>query len=287
MSGVLICRAGTVWPDKNMKTWYDPKKKKIVPRDWQAEDKPVSRIMGALEEKAGDWEFYTDYLIPEFTPISDQGQVGSCVANAWSDMLEILDGLSGDDKVEQLSRRWLYWVSRYLLGQTGVDDGTFLRAAAHQLKTLGTFEEKYFPYTEDMEYITGSKASPLLEHYTMASNNRLSGFYRAEALNPEQYLNELEIAIRSDHPVVFGTDVNRDFLSYGGGGHIIGPPKDDIVGGHAMIITGVGFDGDKRWWMLRNSWSSGWGDDGHCKVNDDYVLEFRDVWIGTKMEDLL
>jgi C1A family cysteine protease len=287
MPGNVICRAGTALPDQDFKSYYNPKKRQLEDRNWASEVKPVSRILTGLLQNAGTWETYTDHLIPEFTPISFQGNAGSCVANAWSDMMEILDGLVGTDKVEQLSRRWLYWVSRYLHGAINVDDGTYLHAAGHQLKTLGIFEEKYFPYYDGSEYITGDKASPELDHYTMASNNRLTGFYKAEAWNPEQYLKELEIAIRGNHPVVFGTPVNKDFQAYRGGGQVFGPPKDNILGGHAMIIVGVGYDGTTRWWLLRNSWGAGWGDKGHVKVNDDYVLSFRDVWIGTKMQELI
>jgi len=209
------------------------------------------------------------------------------LANAWCDAMEILDGLEGADKVEQLSRRFLYWTSRYLHGATDVDDGTYIRAAAHQLRKIGIFEEKWFEYSDQDDYILsgGKHASPAIDHYTMASNNRLDGFYRLTS-EGEQFLKELELAIRANHPVVFGTAVSKAFTQYRGGGAIWTPP-DDPVGKHAMIVTGVGYDDGRRWWLVRNSWSSAWGDDGHCKVTDEYALEFEDAWVGTKMKALL
>lgn len=288
MSDNLITRVGAALPDDDMRP-YDHKKKLHRDVDWAAKDKPFAAISGAMMQSiGGTWDLYTEHVIPEKTPISNQGHAGSCVANAWCDAMEILDGLSGTDKVEQLSRRFLYWCARYYTGDTDRDGGTYLRSAAHQLLKVGIFEEEYFEYNDTDDYIIsgGKHASPIVDHYTMASNNRLSGFYRAQSYMPDALLGELEIAIRSNHPVVFGTPVSAKFQQYRGGGQIWSPPEVSI-GGHAMIVVGVGYDGEKRWWLLRNSWGRGWGDDGHCKVSDEYVLAFSDIWIGTKMDELV
>jgi len=42
-----------------------------------------------------------------------------------------------------------------------------------------------------------------------------------------------------------------------------------------------------RHWLLRNSWGKRWGENGHIKVTDDYVRQFRDVWVGTRMDELV
>lgn len=290
MPGHLITRAGTHLPDSRMRV-FDHKAGVHRDVDWSKKDLPFARIEGALRQVAGEWDIYTDHLIPELTPISDQGRAGTCVANAWCDMLEIMDGLEAGDAVEQLSRRFLYWCARYYTGETDRDGGTYLRSAAHQLTHVGIFEEKYFPYSDAEDYIIsgGDHASPTLDHYTLASNNKLRAFYQTQALTPEGLFNELEIAVRSNHPVVFGTPVTKAFQAYRGGGTVFGPPTDSdtVVGSHAMIIVGVGYDGGKRWWLWRNSWSSAWGDSGHVKVNDDYILECRDMWVGTRMGELV
>ena len=287
MSSDLVTRVGDAIPDVGMQP-YDHKNKKHRVVDWTKKDKTFSMVQESLIQKAGSWDLRSTHIIPERTPISNQGHAGSCVANAWCDAMEILDGLVGTDKVEQLSRRFLYWCSRYYTGDTHKDKGTYLRSAAHQLMKIGIFEEEYFEYNDDDDYILSGRphASPIVDHYTMASNNRLAGFYRAESLMPASLLKELEIAIRSNHPVTFGAPVGKEFQAYRGGGQIFTVPGSSI-GGHAMIITGVGFDGEKRWWLLRNSWGKHWGDDGHVKVDDDYVLAFHDIWIGTKMKDLI
>lgn len=280
----LITRVGDCLKDSEM-TVYDHKQKKKISVDWLKKDRPMSLISTALKQKAGPKSSRT-HIIHEFTPVSSQGSIGSCAANAWCDMMEILDGLDGNDKVEQLSRLFLYWISRSYTNDTDRDAGTYLRSAGHQLKNIGVVEEKYYPYEDIQNKVF---KSPELDLYTMASNNRLTGFYKPGSLNPDSLLGELELAIRANHPFVFGTPVTDKFQDYRGDGTVFGSPKigDNILGNHAMICTGVGYDGEKRWWLWRNSWGSGWGDKGHVKVNDEYILACRDFWVGTKMGEFI
>lgn len=275
-------RAGGHLPDAQMRK-YDHKSGTYLDIDWSKKDKPLSLIKQGLIQRAGASSPGTEHIIRELTPISNQGPVNDCVANAWCDMMEILEGID-TGKVEQLSRLFLYWTSRYYTGDTDKDDGTYLRSAATQLNKIGIIDEKWIPYTGSTDVVY---KSPELDLYTMASNNRLAGFYKPESLNPDGLLSELELAVRADHPFVFGVDVNGAFEAYGGGGAVFTRPDSDIKGSHAMICVGVGYDGSKRWWLWRNSWGSGWGDGGHVKVDDDYLLSIGDIWIGTKMSELV
>lgn len=250
---------------------------------------PVSKTASSWQELDRDFKgVYGDYsvatedqhIIPEFTPISDQGRAGSCVANAWCDALEILMGVSlGEKKVVQLSRRFSYWTARYLHSATHKDNGTYLRAAAHQLRKIGVIPEAMMPYSDRIGAIVGSEASPLLEHYTQASNNRLSNFYRVSRAR-DKLLREAEIAIRTDHPVIIGVPVTRQFQRTRSL-ETFEAPTTDITGLHAMIVTGVSTNGMRRRWFVRNSWGEGWGEDGHCWITDDYLALSQDTWVGT------
>ena len=246
--------------------------------DWKQKDRKLSSIMYELRKNIKPSNPAQSHLIKESTPISNQGPINACVANAWADMMEILSGLDGNTVV-QLSRLFLYWTSRYYTGDTNKDNGTYLRSAATQLKNIGIVEERFFPYegTVDVVY-----ESPSLDLYTMASNNRLSGFYKPDSKSIDQLLSDLEISIRSNHPFVFGVDVDSTFEEYSGGNHILTAPSGEIKGSHAMICTGVGSDGSKRWWLLRNSWGKSWGDSGHVKVDDSYIKLINDIWVGVK-----
>jgi len=246
--------------------------------DWSEKDKPLSEIIPELRNRIRPSSVGESHLIKEFTPISNQGPLNDCVANAWADMMEILSGLDGNPVI-QLSRLFLYWTSRYYTGDTDKDNGTYLRSAATQLKNIGIVEEKFFPYKGTINIVY---KSPELDLYTMASNNRLSGFYKPELFSTSQLLTDLEISIRSNHPFVFGVDVDARFEEYAGESEILTAPSGEIKGSHAMICTGVGMQGSKRWWRLRNSWGEEWGDAGHVKVDDSYIKSINDIWIGVK-----
>jgi len=232
----------------------------------------ISSTLGRLVKTASN-----THIIPEYTPISNQGGQGSCVANAWCDSLEILDGLSQGDAVEQLSRQFLYNISRILHGALDVDGGTYNRAAAHQLTVIGTVEEKYYQYDQSMVY-----AFPEADLYTMASNHRLEGAYTLTS-SDDQRLKEIEIAIRTDHPVVFGTPVGNEFMAYRGEDKVLEPEAVN-KGRHAMILTGVRTRNGELEFYLRNSWGLGWGFQGHAWVSSAFIArsDTSDIWVPTK-----
>lgn len=279
-----VNRAGACLMDAHMRP-YNAKSKSYVKVDWKSTDRNFREIEPLLAGKGSK-----DHIMPEVTPISHQGKAGTCVANAWCDAMEILDGLHGNDVVEQLSRRFLYWCARSYTNDTHKDDGTYLRSAAHQLKNIGIFEEKYFEYSDKEELLTSPNklASPKLDHYTLASNNRLNGFYRIESSSKSERLSYIERAIRSNHPVVFSILLNKGFQRVSGN-TALGPPKigETLLGSHAMVVIGVGSDGNDRWWLVRNSWGKDWGNKGYIKINDDYMSQYIDAWVGTKMKERL
>ncbi|EYF07651.1 C1 family peptidase [Chondromyces apiculatus] len=223
------------------------------------------------------------HVIPEYTPLSNQGALSACVANSWCDAMEILRGLEKPEGVIQLSRLFVYWNARRLHEATGKDAGTFIRAGAQQLRKLGICEEQFWPY--DAAQVL--KAPPT-SCYPMAAENRLTGFYRITGEGPER-LRQIELAIRANHPVIFGTMIGTGFQAYAGGGHVqFIPPKDEWVGAHAMVLTGVDVGYGRRF-LVRNSWGSTWGDDGHAWLDDSYLAwdQTQDVWVGTRMPGLV
>ena len=278
-AAALIATVRGYLPDKDMPFHDDMD---AYEDSWEKKDRPFGQIQSAM---VGTWNLETEHLIQEFTPISNQGNAGTCVANAWCDAVEMLVGLKyGEQKVVQLSRRFGYWISRYLHSATDEERGTFLRAMGHQFRKVGVILEKVMPYSDDRNLLVGKKASPKLEHYTMASNNRIKGFYRLGA-GGAQMLKEAEVAIRSDHPVVFGVPVGLTFTRTRTL-QVFGPP-DDTVGNHCMIVSGVRYVDGSRQWFIRNSWGSHWGEDGHCWITDAYLELSDDTWVGTLLEPLI
>lgn len=271
----IITRTGTVLADSAMNLYNKKKNKKIIVSSdyWDGRDNDFEELKSVIYYKAS---MHTDeHIIPENTPISDQGNLGSCVANSWCDMLEILQGLRGDNIV-QLSRLFLYWAARDLTGLQSVDIGTYNRAAAHQLRKVGVVAEKWYPYDVKKVY-----DAPELDLYTMAARNRIDSFYRIFSYG-DQKVNDVDYAIRANHPVTISTVVNKDFIKYRGSGHVF-PFPTSWEGRHAMIVVGVRVRNGKSEFLLRNSWSKYWGDNGHAWVDESYIRspETQDIWVGT------
>lgn len=224
-----------------------------------------------------------DHIITEYTPISDQKNNGACVTNAVCDALEIVLAHNRDDKVNvpQLSRRWLYWTARSYDGTQHEDDGTYVRTALLQAQMVGVCSEDVCPYDTDLVL-----EPPPLEAIIRASENKIDGYFfiRSEG---QRRLADVDAALYTDHPVVFGTDVGKEFLDFNGPS-LIDPPFDR-VGGHAMIIVGVQHVAGKRQYLVRNSWGPGYRDGGRVWMSEEYVTwsKTRELSIITKMRELL
>ncbi|UOM36702.1 C1 family peptidase [Acuticoccus sp. I52.16.1] len=63
-------------------------------------------------------------------------------------------------------------------------------------------------------------------------------------------------------PVIAGMRVFDDFRFYKGG--VYEHAAGDEVGLHAVCI--VGYDDGASCWIVKNSWSRGWGEDGFCRI---------------------
>ncbi len=261
---------------------FDRKMDKLIDGiDWSEKDWGFERIESSLKTMTqySSGGLYSEHVIPEYTPVSDQYSMGACGPNAVVDMFEILDGLDGTDKVEQMSRLWLYWLARYLVGATDEDEGSYLRANLHQCNKVGMLLESDFPYVETNLYPEHIDT----DLYTMASNNRIEGFYRLTS-EGKQLADEIELSVRTNHPVVFGTGVSEEFTKFRGGDQTWGPPSL-LKGFHAMLVVGVRYVYGRREFLLRNSWGKHWGNNGHVWVSEDYITwkKSSDFWVGTKM----
>jgi hypothetical protein len=184
--------------------------------------------------------------------------------------------------VVQLSRLFVYWTARTLTGLQDEDRGVYLRAVAHQLRAIGVVEERYMPYRDSLDAVL---TAPSLDLYTMASNNRIDSFYRITSEGNAK-LDEIELALRANHPVISAAPVGQEFVDYRGGGHVFGPPARSD-GMHAMIFVGVRHVNDRRQFLRRNSWGKAWGDAGHAWCDEDYVLLDEDLWVGTRLPRLV
>jgi len=204
-------------------------------------------------------------------PVLDQGQLGSCTANASSNALRFL--LKKEKLKEwQPSRLYIYWFSRFLEGTTGEDSGCYIRDVMSSIHTYGACDEKLLPYNINIFRNRPSNtcvrnATPHIKNfkYLSVSNN----------------LTSIKNCLASGFPIVFGFDVYESFETQEVANTGIVPMPDtsseELLGGHCVCI--YGYNDTKKQYLVMNSWGSGWGDKGYFYLPYDYVnLYGSDLW---------
>ena len=211
-------------------------------------------------------------LRPQCPPVYDQGQLGSCTANA------IAGAIQFDRLKQQLaqvfvpSRLFIYYNERATEHTVDSDSGAQIRDGIKSVAKLGDCPETEWPYT-----IARFKTKPSPECYADALRYRVVSYQR---LTP--VLSQLKGCLASGYPFVFGFTVYESFESpqVARTGHASLPGSSErAIGGHAVV--GVGYQDAKQWFIVRNSWGSGWGLKGYFTLPYAYLTDenlVSDFW---------
>ncbi len=217
-------------------------------------------------------------LRPHCTNTS-QGGLPSCVGNATADSVEIISSIQGHPKV-QLSRMFVWTLARNLMDLNGdgksdvkVKSGTHIRLAFQVINKFGICLEEYWPYDPSKWDVL-----PSLKAMLKATSRKIKGYYRIDGVG-EHRIDQILKALWGQHPVVFGTQIDKAFGSHKGTS-TLRAPKAPYVGGHAMVV--VGYDRQKGF-IIKNSWGTKWGDGGYAYVGEDFLRtsKTKDLWVPT------
>jgi cathepsin B len=88
--------------------------------------------------------------------------------------------------------------------------------------------------------------------------------YAASSYAVSQKVTDIQTEMMTNGPVQATFSVYEDFLSYKTGvyKHLTG----QYVGGHSVKIIGWGELNSEAYWMVQNSWTDTWGDDGYFMI---------------------
>jgi len=229
----------------------------------------------------------TDYDIPNEPPAYDQGDMGSCVLNSSTGALNIVLAVEAQ-ATQMLSRLFLYYLCREAMGTVGQDSGTYTHLAVDRIGKIGVCQETFWQYLDANLYV-----APPPECFPAASDNKATAWFNITDPTPGSSqptrLDQIETAIRSDHPVIFGTPCDAAIQAYIAG-QILGIPNTNaLIGGHSMCVTGVHYIDGARVWRIRNSWSTSYGDNGHLLISDAWMgwVSLTDLWLLTRMDGLM
>ncbi|OOG40019.1 hypothetical protein B0B52_14900 [Polaromonas sp. A23] len=214
------------------------------------------------------------------SPVEDQGNLGSCTAQAVVGLMEYMQRRSGTQHVDG-SRLFVYKVSRKLQGWTG-DTGSYLRTTIKAVAAFGMPPEQYWPYM-----IEQFEEEPTAFLYASASNYQALKYTRLDppAVDGKGTLAALKRTLSSGFSSVFGFPV---YSSLTGSGEIPFPGSNDkLLGGHAVMAVGYDDDHGKNGALvIRNSWGSKWGYGGYGFLPYEYVEQglAQDFWTVLKSE---
>lgn len=252
-------------------------------RDYHAETDAIRKILKAskpLKEAMKAAPAAVD-LREWCSPIEDQGNLGSCTANAGVGMLEYYQRRAFGKHIDA-SRLFLYKVTRNLIGWTG-DTGAYLRDTMKAMVMCGVPPEQYWPYD-----IAKYDEEPSAFLYALGDNYEAVKYYRFDPAGtmPEELLEAVKTKLAAGLPSMFGFTVYSSMPAASDGkGEIPFPTEGDTVqGGHAVLA--VGYDDAKKIGaaqgalLIRNSWGTAWGAAGYGWLPYAYVLKglANDFW---------
>ena len=204
----------------------------------------------------------------QFPPIYDQGELGSCSANAIAGAVEFDLIKQKQKRVFIPSRLFLYYNERAMEGTVTSDSGGQIRDGIKSEAKQGDCPENLWPYD-----ITKFAVKPPKQCYDNALKYKAFNYQRLV-----QDLNQLKGCLFSGYPFVFGFTVYASFESpqVAQTGHAPMPaPGEQVIGGHAVMA--VGYDDSNQWFIVRNSWGESWGMEGYFTLPYSYLLEAEPI----------
>jgi C1A family cysteine protease len=196
-------------------------------------------------------------------PVYDQGQLGSCTANAIAGAIEF-DRLKQSAADFTPSRLFIYYNERVIEHTVETDSGAQIRDGIKSVAQQGDCPETEWPYV-----IAKFKTKPPAPCYADALKYRIVSYQRLVPV-----LSQLRGCLASGYPFVFGFTVYESFESpqVARTGHASLPGADErAIGGHAVMA--VGYQDAKQWFLVRNSWGNRWGLKGYCTLPYAYLTD--------------
>lgn len=191
-------------------------------------------------------------------PVLNQGNCGSCVAFATVATLEAQTSIaSGAAWLKpQFSTQALF-----ACGGGACARGWFPSSAASFVLNKGVVDSACSPY------LSGSTGNDVACK-TFCGDQQARTFKPSGVYKPTTGFGGSVAAVKEalkKGPLMTTMTVYEDFVAYAGG--IYKSVSNTSVGGHAVSI--VGFSDEGRYWIVRNSWGSDWGENGFVRISWD------------------
>lgn len=269
-------------------------------RDYTTETTTITKISEDLKIKPGSLKG-TANVMPKapvkvdlrltgfLSPIENQGNLGSCTANAAAGVVEYMQRRAFGKYID-VSRLFIYKTTRNIMGVVG-DTGAWLRNTMGAIALCGSPPEKYWPYTDKQQPGPGHERTfdeePPSFLYSIADNYEAVSYFSHDPLGANipkpNVLASVKTYIAVGIPSMFGFYGFPSFYNTNVKGDIPFPcPGEYAQWGHAIVA--VGYDDNRKItntkcskvttgaFLIRNSWGLAFGDAGYGWLPYDYVL---------------
>merc|ERR1711962_1922360 len=190
-----------------------------------------------------DWR--TDGYV---TPVKNQGQCGSCWAFATTGSLEGAHFKQTGDLVSLSEQQLVDCSTRNLGCNGGIVDWAFQYIQKH-----GITSEEQYPYKGRQGHC----------HFHADTTAATLSSWKDIRRGSE---SDLQAAVSQQGPVAVAIDAgHRGFQMYKHGIYYDSYCSHERPN-HAVLAVGYGTESDGQYWIVKNSWGTGWGDQGYIKM---------------------
>jgi len=185
------------------------------------------------------------------TPVKNQGQCGSCYSfsatgaleGAWKKAKGTLPSLSEQEIVDCSGR----------YGNYGCQGGWYQSSWRYLRDAGGDESESAYPYTARKGYCKFNRAKVVAT---------VAGFHDTQVGNEDDLTN----ALARVGPVSVAIDASAStFRRYRQGVHYSRSCSSRRLN-HAVLAVGYGSEGGRDYYLVKNSWGTGWGAGGYIKM---------------------
>lgn len=220
-------------------------------------------------------------------PVMDQGELGSCTANAIAAAVRFNRIKQGLDDFP-ISRLFIYYYEREAMGKEYIsqDSGAMIRDGIKVVAKLGAPAEVLWHY--DINDFTKRPSKRALRD---AESGQITVYKRL--VNPgvggELRLQQLKACIAAGYPFPFGFVVFESMQTVAciRTGKVPMPKaKEQELGGHAVMA--MSYDDDKEELGFQNSWGTEVGDGGFFTLRYEFVMKTpwaEDFWAINAVEE--
>ncbi len=187
------------------------------------------------------------------TSVKDQGKCGSCWTFSATGAIEGAWAINEQDLVDLSEQELVDCATGIKYGSHGCNGGQMDGAFDFVIEN-GQCKFNQYPYvsgeTKTAEDCMKSCTpyAKISDCFDVEPNNQL-------ALKQAVFQQPVAVAIEAD---------TFEFQSYSSG--ILDTPKCGTQLDHGVLVVGYGEEDGQKYWLVKNSWSEQWGDNGYIKI---------------------